>query len=89
MKIKDGFVLRSIVGQYIVIGEGVSQVNFNKMITMNDSAAYLWQSVEGKEFTVEDLTNLLTERYDVSEEQASADASAIARKWIDAGIVSE
>ena len=89
MKIKDGFVLRSIVGQYIVIGEGISQVNFNKMITMNDSAAYLWQSVEGKDFSVEDLTKLLTDKYEVSEEQAGADAAAIARKWIDAGIVSE
>ena len=89
MRIKEGFTLRSIVGQYIVIGEGISQVNFNKMITMNDSAAYLWKGVEGKEFTVEDLTRLLTDQYEVSEEQASADAAAIARKWIEAGIVSE
>ena len=89
MRIKEGFILRSIVGQYIVIGEGVSQVNFNKMITMNESAAYLWKNVEGKDFTVEDLTKLLTDQYEVSEEQASADSAAIAQKWIEAGIVSE
>ena len=89
MRIKEGFTLRSIVGQYVVIGEGISQVNFNKMITLNDSAAYLWQSVEGKEFSVEDLTCLLTDKYEVDEEKAAADAAALAGKWIEAGIVEE
>lgn len=87
MRIKDGFTLRNMVGQYIVIGEGLAQVDFNKMIAMNESAAYLWQGVEGKDFTVEDLTNLLTDKYDVSEEQAASDAAAISQKWIDAGVI--
>ncbi len=87
MRIKEGFTLRSIVGQYVVIGEGIEQVDFNKMITMNDSAAYLWQGVEGKDFTVEDLTNLLTDKYDVVEEKAASDAAKIASKWIEAGLV--
>ena len=89
MRIKEGFTLRSIVGQYVVIGEGIEQVDFNKMITMNDSAAYLWQGVEGKDFTVEDLTNLLTDKYDVVEEKAASDAAKIASKWIEAGLVEE
>ena len=87
MRIKEGFTLRSIVGQYVVIGEGIEQVDFNKMITMNDSAAYLWQGVEGKDFTVEDLTKLLTDKYDVAEEKAASDAAKIAAKWIEAGLV--
>ena len=87
MRIKEGFTLREIIGQFVVIGEGLKQVNFNKMISMNESAAYLWKGVEGKDFTVGDLTNLLTDKYEVSEEQAAADAAAIARKWIDAGVV--
>ncbi|MBR0532794.1 MAG: PqqD family protein [Bacteroidales bacterium] len=89
MRIKEGFTLRSIVGQYVVIGEGIEQVDFNKMITMNDSAAYLWQGVEGKDFTVEDLTKLLTDKYDVAEEKAASDAARIASKWIEAGLVEE
>ena len=76
-------------GLQAIIGEGISQVNFNKMITLNDSAAYLWQSVEGKEFSVEDLTRLLTDKYEVSDEKAAADAAALAGKWIEAGIVEE
>ena len=81
--------MRTIVGQHVVIGEGLAQVDFNKMITMNDSAAYLWQGVEGKDFTVEDLTKLLTDKYDVAEEKAASDAAKIAAKWIEAGLVEE
>ena len=58
-------------------------------MSLNPTAAYLWESVEGKDFTVEDLTILLTDKYEVSEEQAAADAAALAAKWIEAGIVSE
>ena len=32
MKIKDGFRLRDVMGQATVIGEGVEQVNFNKLM---------------------------------------------------------
>lgn len=89
MRIIEGFVLRPLVGEYIVIGEGIAQINFNKMVSLNPTAAYLWESVEGKDFTVEDLTKLLTDKYEVSEEQAASDAAALAAKWIEAGIVSE
>ncbi len=89
MKIIDGFVLRPLGEEFIVIGEGISQINFNKMISLNSTAAFLWENVEGKDFTVEDLTKLLTDNYEVEEERAAADAAAIAAKWIEAGIVSE
>ena len=61
MKIIDGFRLRDVMGQATVIGEGVGQVNFNKLVTLNDSAAYLWKSVEGKEFDAEMLASLLVD----------------------------
>ena len=89
MKIIEGFVLRPLGEEFIVIGEGIAQINFNKMVSLNSTAAYLWRSVEGKEFDVAELTRLLTEQYEVSEEQAASDAAALAAKWIEAGLVSE
>ena len=87
MKIKDGFILRTICGEHVVVGEGLAQVNFNKMLSLNASAAYLWNEVTGKEFTVEDLTNLLTEKYDVSADKAAEDAAKVAEIWIREGVV--
>lgn len=87
MKIKDGFILRTICGEHVVVGEGLAQVNFNKMLSLNSSAAYLWESVTGKEFTVEDLSKLLTEKYDVSADKAAEDAAKVAEIWIREGVV--
>lgn len=88
MKIVEGFVLRRLGDEYIVIGEGVSQIDLDRMVSLNSTAAFLWEHVEGKDFTVEDLTNLLTDHYEVGRECAFEDAAAIAAKWIEMGIVS-
>ena len=87
MKIKEGFTLRPLCGEHIVVGEGLSQVNFNKMLSMNDSAAYLWENVQGKEFTLEDLVTLLTDRYDVSADQAMEDVKQMIAIWQEHGIL--
>ena len=86
MKLCDGFRLRPLGRDYIVTPESVQRINFNKMISLNSSAAYLWQSVEGKEFSVDDLRDLRLEKYDVDEETAASDAARIAQNWIEAGI---
>lgn len=89
MKIKEGFILRSICGEYVVVGEGIAQVNFNKMLSLNESAAYLWKEVEGKEFTRETLVGLLLDKYEVSREQAGADVEKLVGVWIQEGVVTE
>ena len=87
MKIIEGFRLRKLGNEHIIVGEGLEQVNFNKMISLNASAAFLWESVEGKEFDVDTLTDLLCGQYEVERERAAADAAALAEKWVEAGIV--
>lgn len=81
MKIKEGFTLRTICGEHIVIGEGLAQVNFNKMLSLNGSAAYLWEQLKGKEFTEEDAAKLLTDKYDVTHERALEDVKKLLEEW--------
>lgn len=87
MKIKEGFILRTICGEHVVVGEGLAQVNFNKMLSLNESAAWLWQEVSGKDFSREELVQLLLGRYEVSQEQASADVDKLVDTWIKEGVV--
>ncbi len=89
MKIKNGFELREMCGEHIIIGTGVENIDFSKVISLNESAASLWREVEGKEFTPETLAALLMEQYDVDEATALADATALANQWVSVGIVSE
>lgn len=88
MKIKQGFKLRPLGDEFILIGEGLEQINFNKMITMNASAAYLWNKVaDGSSFDEQRLALLLTEEYDVSTANALRDANATIQAWQNAGII--
>ena len=87
MKIKEGFTLRTLCGEHIVVGEGLDQINYNKIITLNGSAAYLWEQVQGKEFTLEDLVTLLTDQYDVSTERALADIKRMVTTWQEQGLL--
>lgn len=90
MKVVEGFRLREICREFIIVPESTELVNFNKMIHLNATAAYLWGQVSGmKEFSVETLVSLLTEKYDVSEETAAKDAAAIADKWVEIGIAAK
>lgn len=88
MKIKEGFQLREVCGEYVVVAYGMKNIDFSKVINLNESAADMWKAVVGKEFTVEDLKNALLDTYDVSEEQALADARRVAAEWQEIGLVS-
>ena len=87
MKIKTGFELRNVCGEYIIIAHGVENIDFTKVITLNESAAFIWKQVEGKTFTEEDMVKILLDEYEVEESQAQADVKALAESWLQAGLV--
>lgn len=87
MKTKHGFRLRSICGENIIVAEGIENIDFSRIISMNESSAYLWQKVAETEFDEDTLTHLLVEEYEVSDEQARADVKQLMQKWREAGIV--
>lgn len=87
MKTKNGFKLRDICGEKIVIAEGKENIDFSNIISMNESSAFLWEKLCGKEFTEEDMVKLLTEEYDVDQETAINDCKTLASQWKEAGII--
>ena len=89
MRINQGFELREMCGERIIIATGKENIDFSKVISLNESAAWLWNEVEGKEFTSDTLAALLMEQYDVDEATALADATALAAQWVSIGLVSE
>ena len=89
MKIRNGFVLRNIGGMQIVVGEGLDQIDFNSMLSLNDSAAYVWQEIVEVDFDEFKIAELLTGKYDVTEDIALADARQLMSEWTKAGITIE
>ena len=75
MKAKKGFKLRQICGENIIVADGIENIDFSSIISMNESSAYLWQAIQDKEqFSTEELATLLTEQYEVDEATALADS---------------
>ena len=90
MKTKSGFTLRDVCGEYIIVAEGLENIDFSNIISLNESSAYLWRNVEDMEsFTVEDLARLLTEEYEVDMETALSDSQSLVKQWLSVGIISE
>lgn len=89
MKLRKGFALREIGTDHVVVPEGIEVIDFNKLISLNGSAKYLWEALQGKDFTVQDVAKLLTDKYEVAEETAKADAAALIAKWTAIGLTEE
>ena len=87
MKIVDGFKLREVCGEFVVVPEGSKLVNFNKMLSLNGSAAFFWMAVEGKDFDVQTLADLLVKEYEIDSALALYDAGKILDKWVEIGEV--
>ena len=89
MKTKKGFRLRTVCGENIIVAEGIENIDFSKIISMNESSAYLWSKVQDQSFTIEQLVALLREEYEVDEATATADVKALVAKWQKAGIIED
>lgn len=90
MKLKDGFVLREVCGEKVIVGEGLGAIDFGKLISLNDTAAWLWEKAgEQGEFSVETLCEALCETYDVTPETARTDVQALLTQWMELGVIAE
>lgn len=87
MKIKQGFELLDVCGEAVVVAHGKENIDFSKVISLNESAAYLWRSVEGRDFDAAELARLLTEEYEVDEATALRDAEKMMQDWLEAGLI--
>lgn len=87
MKTKKGFVLRSLGREFILVAEGLEAAEANRLISMNESAAFLWKAVEDKEFDAETLIDLLIEEYGITREVAEKDVASLLETWKQADII--
>jgi hypothetical protein len=80
MRIKEGYKVRNIAGENIVVCQATLNMDFTKVIYLNKTSVELWNQFEGKEFTLEDVVNFLCSQSGINSERATSDG----QKWIDA-----
>lgn len=88
MKTKQGFNLRNVCGQDLIVAEGEENIDFSYIISMNESSAYLWTKLQQMDsFTVEDMAELILRVYDVDLDTAISDCETLAAQWAQIGII--
>lgn len=88
MKRKEGFVLREVCGEKVIVGEGLGAIDFGKLLSINETAAWIWEKAgELGDFSVDDIARALCEDYDVDLETARADTARLLDQWKELGIV--
>ena len=88
MKIKEGFLLRTVAGSNIVVPIGEGSIDFSGVITLNEVGAFLWKILE-QPSSKEALLEKLTAEYDVDSETASKDIDAFLTKLREANLLDD
>lgn len=87
MRIKEGFELRDVCGESVIVATGRKNIDFSKVISLNESASLMWRAFVGKDFEVEDLLKVLTDNYDVDEDTARKDITSLLGQWQEIGLL--
>lgn len=84
-KIQD-FILREVADEYILIPTGSTTETFNGIITLTESAAYIYEHIEEAD-SFETLINMITSEYDIDKQTASNDAYMFINHMLQNGMI--
>ena len=87
MKFKEGYKVRSMAGENVVIMQGTAGSDMTRIISLNDSSLLLWNELQGKEFEVADVAAILVENYGIDNEMAERDTKAWIDKLAECGLI--
>ncbi len=74
MKIKDGYIIKKLGAGYVVVTVGEASKDFNGLIRLNETGAFLWNRIRAGTGTKEKLAEAMTEAYEgLNEETAKKD----------------
>ncbi|MDR1859871.1 MAG: PqqD family protein [Bacteroidales bacterium] len=79
MHIKEGHTIKLIGTERVVIVQGRAGADLTKIVAFNAVAEWLWNTFSGRDFSEDDVAELLAQQYSLPPEQALADT----RTWLE------
>lgn len=86
MRIKEGFVLRKVSDQYVVIATGEASKDFHGMIKLNKVGADIWQALMDG-LTADEIVSKLVKQYDEEEATIKSHVQSFMNKMEQAGFL--
>lgn len=86
MKIVKEFIMREIVGEYMLVPTGATTQEFNGLITLSETAKFIWENLESVE-SLDEMIQKILEEYEIDEETARNDAVEFISQLLGSGFV--
>lgn len=88
MRIKEGYKLIEIIGEWVVVPNDDKVLDFNKILTLSESAAFLWNKLQD-ESNVNELILLLLAEYEIDSNTAEIDVNTFIADLSKIGLLQE
>lgn len=89
MRLDNSMKVRNIAGCNVIIKQDTESEDMTSMISLNNSAMFVWDNIIGKDFSEETIAKLLTDNFMVSDSQAKTDATALVKQLKECGAIVE
>ena len=86
MKRSENFILKELMGSFVLVPIGDAAMNLNGVITLNESAKFLWDAAEG-DFEFNDLVDALIREYDIDIQAATEGAEVFLKRMKEEGCI--
>ena len=88
MKACNGFILRNIAGEYMLVPVGERMISFSGIMMLNELAGFVWEQLQNP-ISQEELLKAILNEYDIDEATASSDLSELLKKFKDFGVIED
>lgn len=88
-KLKKGYQVQDVAGEKVLITKSRDRVSLSKLMILSETAALLINNLSKREMTISEMTQLLTEQYNVSSERAKIDVESLVDKLDELRILQE
>ena len=88
MKAREGFILRNLAGEYLLMPKGEKIKNYDSVVLMNELSAFVWGKLQNP-VTQSDLLEAVLNEYDVDEKTAREDLDGLLAELKEAGVVDD
>ncbi len=75
MRLRGDLTLRKIGNEYMIVEPGKDMVDLSKVYSLNRTAAFLWKELQGRDFSEDDVAEILIEEYGLSPRTAYIDGT--------------
>jgi len=88
MKIKDGFVMRDVMGQSVVVATGEASKTFSGMIKLNETGKIVWESIsDGK--SKDEIVERIIDEFEVDKARAESGVNTFINNMVEKGFIEE